>query len=226
MSERFVRNRPPVYDRPTGAELLDALRKMRLIRRFEGAAENSYVKGKSYYVKGKSYGTMHLSIGQEATAVGVCAALSARDYITSTHRGHGHCIAKGADVAKMFAKFLGRETDYCRGRGGSMDTADPALGNLGANGIGGGGLTIAVIERAAIRAPTATAIARARRSKRSARDPLEAFEVELAALGIANRAEFDALAAAIAREVGAGVAIAKASPVSSPENLLENVYTP
>ena len=130
-------NRPAVYDRLGVEDLKSALKKMHLIRRFEEAAEDSYIKG-------KSYGTMHLSIGQEAVAVGVCAALSDRDAITSTHRGHGHCIAKGAEVKRMFAEFLGRETGYCRGRGGSMHIADPSKGNLGANGIVGGGLPIAV----------------------------------------------------------------------------------
>ena len=110
---------------------------MHRIRRFEEAADDSYVRG-------LSYGTMHLSIGQEATAVGVCMPLSDSDCITSTHRGHGHCIAKGADLKPMFAEFLGRESGYCRGRGGSMHIADPARGNLGANGIVGGGLPIAV----------------------------------------------------------------------------------
>ena len=118
-------------------QLRDALRKMHLIRRFEESAEDAYIRG-------QSYGTMHLSIGQEATAVGICAPLSDADYITSTHRGHGHCIAKGAEVKRMFAEFLGRETGYCRGRGGSMHIADPAKGNLGANGIVGGGIPIAV----------------------------------------------------------------------------------
>jgi len=87
---------------------------------------------------------MHLSIGQEATAVGICSPLKDADYITSTHRGHGHCLAKGADVGRMFAEFLGKETGYCRGRGGSMHIADPSKGNLGANGIVGGGIPIAV----------------------------------------------------------------------------------
>ena len=87
---------------------------------------------------------MHLSIGQEATAVGICMPLTDADAITSTHRGHGHCIAKGADLKPMFAEFLGKETGYCKGRGGSMHIADPARGNLGANGIVGGGLPIAV----------------------------------------------------------------------------------
>jgi pyruvate dehydrogenase E1 component alpha subunit len=130
-------NRPPIYEKMDGAQLRDALYKMHLIRRFEEGAEDSYVRG-------QSYGTMHLSVGQEAVAVGVCTWLSDTDYITSTHRGHGHCIAKGAKVDRMFAEFLGRETGYCRGRGGSMHIADPATGNLGANGIVGGGIPIAV----------------------------------------------------------------------------------
>src|ERR1700722_15240136 len=130
-------NRPRIYERLTKSDVRGALYKMILIRRFEESAEDAYVRG-------QSYGTMHLSIGEEATAVGACAPLSDADYITSTHRGHGHCIAKGADVKRMFAEFLGRETGYCRGRGGSMHIADPAQGNLGANGIVGGGLPIAV----------------------------------------------------------------------------------
>ena len=130
-------NRPPVYSRLSRDELREALRKMHLIRRFEESAEDQYTRG-------KSYGTMHLSIGEEATAVGACAPLKDTDYITSTHRGHGHCVAKGADVGRMFAEFLGKETGYCRGRGGSMHIADPEKGNLGANGIVGGGIPIAV----------------------------------------------------------------------------------
>ena len=136
-ASRVSANRPKVYDRLTPDAVLDALRRMRRIRRFEEAAEDSYIRG-------LSYGTMHLSIGQEATAVGVCVPLSDADCITSTHRGHGHCIAKGAELTPMFAEFLGREGGYCKGRGGSMHIADPARGNLGANGIVGGGLPIAV----------------------------------------------------------------------------------
>jgi len=130
-------NRPRVYERLTAGQIRDALYKMHLIRRFEESAEDAYVRG-------LSYGTMHLSIGEEATAVGACAPLSDADLITSTHRGHGHCIAKGAEVKRMFAEFLGRETGYCRGRGGSMHIADPSKGNLGANGVVGGGIPIAV----------------------------------------------------------------------------------
>ncbi|MEJ2556811.1 MAG: thiamine pyrophosphate-dependent dehydrogenase E1 component subunit alpha, partial [Anaerolineae bacterium] len=109
---------------------------MRLIRAFEEKAEELYLLG-------KVHGTMHLSIGQEACAVGAVGALRADDYILSTHRGHGHSIAKGADVGRMMAEFLGKETGYCRGRGGSMHIAEVELGNLGANGIVAGGLPLA-----------------------------------------------------------------------------------
>lgn len=118
-------------------ELREALKKMHLIRKFEEGAEECYIRG-------LIHGTMHLSIGQEASAVGSCISLSDDDMITSTHRGHGHCIAKNADVGRMFAEFFGKETGYCRGRGGSMHIADFQKGNLGANGIVGGGLPLAV----------------------------------------------------------------------------------
>jgi len=129
-------NARPFYARHSKDELKEALRKMWLIRRFEEQAEDSYVRG-------LTHGTMHLSIGQEASAVGICMDLKNADYITSTHRGHGHCIGKGAEVKYMFAEFFGKEEGYCRGRGGSMHIADPATGNLGANGIVGGGLPLA-----------------------------------------------------------------------------------
>jgi pyruvate dehydrogenase E1 component alpha subunit len=114
-----------------------ALSRMQLIRKFEETAEASYMRG-------LIHGTMHLSIGQEASAVGATLPLRADDYILSTHRGHGHCIAKGADPARMLAEFFGKENGYCRGRGGSMHIADVEGGNLGANGIVAGGLPIAV----------------------------------------------------------------------------------
>src|ERR687895_2470149 len=95
------------------------------------------------YLGAKMPGLAHLYIGQEAIAVGVCEALRRDDYITSTHRGHGHCLAKGALVDKMFAELLGKEAGYCRGKGGSMHIADPETGNLGANAIVGGSAGIA-----------------------------------------------------------------------------------
>ena len=128
---------PELYSRLGSPALHEALRKMHLIRQFEEGAEQAYIRG-------LVHGTMHLSIGQEASAVGVGVMLQQRDFITSTHRGHGHCIAKGADPRFMFAEFFGKDTGYCRGRGGSMHIADVASGNLGANGIVGGGLPIAV----------------------------------------------------------------------------------
>jgi len=88
-------------------------------------------------------GLAHLYIGEEAVAVGICEALNRDDYITSTHRGHGHCLAKGASADRMFAELLGKEAGYCRGKGGSMHIADPASGNLGANAIVGGSAGIA-----------------------------------------------------------------------------------
>src|SRR5688572_1893017 len=95
------------------------------------------------YLSAKMPGLAHLYIGEEAVAVGVCEALHRDDYITSTHRGHGHCIAKGAAVDKMFAELLGKEAGYCRGKGGSMHIADQETGNLGANAIVGGSAAMA-----------------------------------------------------------------------------------
>ncbi len=95
------------------------------------------------YLGAKMPGLAHLYIGQEAVAVGVCEALRQEDYITSTHRGHGHCLAKGASLDRMFAELLGKEAGYCRGKGGSMHIADQDTGNLGANAIVGGSAGIA-----------------------------------------------------------------------------------
>lgn len=137
MSAKKQVNARPFYQQHDVTALKEALRRMHLIRRFEEGAEEAYMRG-------LIHGTMHLSIGQEASAVGATMALRNTDYITSTHRGHGHCIGKGADPKLMFAEFFGKEEGYCRGRGGSMHIADVSTGNLGANGIVGGGLPIAV----------------------------------------------------------------------------------
>ncbi len=96
------------------------------------------------FQKAKILGYLHPYIGEEAVAVGACSALKKNDYIVSTHRGHGHCIAKGADIKKMMAELFAKETGYCKGRGGSMHIADTELGMLGANGIVAAGLPIAV----------------------------------------------------------------------------------
>src|ERR1700684_3665171 len=95
------------------------------------------------YTSARMPGLAHLYIGQEAVAVGVCEALRNDDYITSTHRGHGHCVAKGASPDRMFAELLGKEAGYCKGKGGSMHIADPDTGNLGANAIVAGSTGIA-----------------------------------------------------------------------------------
>jgi pyruvate dehydrogenase E1 component alpha subunit len=117
-------------------QMMQMLRQMWQIRHFDTRAYELYREG-------LMRGTTHAYIGEEAIAVGVCAALNVDDTITSTHRGHGHCIAKGGDMRLMMAELLGKETGYCRGKGGSMHIADVEKGILGANGIVGGGMGIA-----------------------------------------------------------------------------------
>ena len=117
-------------------KLIKMYEDMMKIRLFENRA-------KKLFNEGLIRGPMHLYIGQEAIAVGACANLRETDYITSTHRGHGHCIAKGGKLDKMMAELLGKATGYSKGKGGSMHIADPDIGILGANGIVGGGLGIA-----------------------------------------------------------------------------------
>jgi TPP-dependent pyruvate/acetoin dehydrogenase alpha subunit len=116
--------------------LLEMYRRMRRIRRFEETAEELYYRG-------TVVGILHLYIGEEAVASGACLALNDNDYITSTHRGHGHVLAKGGDANRLMAELCGRKTGYCQGKGGSMHAADLSLGVLGANGIVGGGFGIA-----------------------------------------------------------------------------------
>jgi pyruvate dehydrogenase E1 component alpha subunit len=113
----------------------EMLRQMLTIRRFEERASDDYRAG-------KIYGVVHCYIGEEAVGVGVCSALTRTDRIISTHRGHGHCIAKGADLNRMMAELYGRTTGYCKGKGGSMHIADFSIGMLGANGIVAGGISI------------------------------------------------------------------------------------
>ena len=111
-------------------------RTMVAIRGFETSSERLLKRG-------ELTGNVHLSIGQEAVAAGVCDVLRRDDHITTTHRGHGHCLAKGGDPERMFAELLGRATGYCGGKAGSMHIADPATGNLGATAIVGGGIAMA-----------------------------------------------------------------------------------
>ena len=121
-------------DKKTAVEIF---RTMVKIRRFDETVIQLYADG-------EIPGFMHLYIGEEAVAAGVCAALNKSDYITSTHRGHGHCIAKGGRPDYMMAELFGRKTGYCKGKGGSMHIADLDIGILGANGIVSGGIPTAV----------------------------------------------------------------------------------
>jgi acetoin:2,6-dichlorophenolindophenol oxidoreductase subunit alpha len=115
---------------------LRAYRRMLMIRLFEEQVNELYTRA-------LMPGLAHLYVGEEAVAVGICEALRQDDFITSTHRGHGHCLAKGASPDRMFAELLGKEAGYCKGKGGSMHIADPATGNLGANAIVAGSTGIA-----------------------------------------------------------------------------------
>jgi TPP-dependent pyruvate/acetoin dehydrogenase alpha subunit len=123
-------------DMPVGASELELFRRMLLARRFDERCAEMRLAG-------RFDGVMHPAIGQEAVAVGACAYLCPTDRITSTHRGHHHTIAKGADVRRMMAELFGKRDGYCRGIGGSMHIADFGIGMLGANGIVGAGLPIA-----------------------------------------------------------------------------------
>lgn len=138
MTEKEVERQTQRIDSDLSPEkLIDMYRIMCEIRQFERMADRLYGLG-------KVHGTMHLSAGQEAVAVGLGRALQPDDYLINHHRGHGHFITKGADINLMMAEFLGKETGYCRGRGGSMHIADFSANNLGANGIVGGGIPQAV----------------------------------------------------------------------------------
>src|SRR2546422_5180881 len=125
-----------VIDGVRGEQWMRMYRRMVRIRIFEEHVNDLYTRA-------LMPGLAHLYVGEEGVAVGVCEALRPDDYITSTHRGHGHCLAKGASPDRMFAELLGKEAGYCRGKGGSMHIADPATGNLGANAIVGGSAGIA-----------------------------------------------------------------------------------
>lgn len=124
-------------EEPDRSALVSLLETMMRIRAFEARVEELFLAG-------RIAGSVHLYIGEEATATGVCSALRPGDFLTSTHRGHGHAIAKGARLDRMMAELFGRRTGYCKGKGGSMHIADFSAGMLGANGIVAGGLTIAV----------------------------------------------------------------------------------
>ncbi len=122
-------------------QLREMLRLMYRIRRFELKAQELYKEG---LAGGEFLGALHSYEGEEAVAVGACSCLNRDDYVLSSHRGHGHCIAKGADMKRMMAELLGKESGISRGHGGSMHMFDPAIGLLGGNGIVGGGTPLAL----------------------------------------------------------------------------------
>jgi TPP-dependent pyruvate/acetoin dehydrogenase alpha subunit len=145
-SSEFVESGRPASDEASaaGAQLL-ASEQVRWLSMYEQMLKIRIFEEhvNQLYVSAKMPGLAHLYIGEEAIAVGVCTALRRDDYITSTHRGHGHCLAKGASVDRMFAELLGKEAGYCHGKGGSMHIADQDTGNLGANAIVGGSAGLA-----------------------------------------------------------------------------------
>lgn len=126
----------PAKKKSNAEDYLRMYRQMVRIRTFEDNANQLYLSA-------KMPGLTHMYSGEEAVAVGICEALTDSDRITSTHRGHGHCVAKGAEFKEMFCELLGKEEGYCRGKGGSMHIADQSHGNLGANAIVGGSMGIA-----------------------------------------------------------------------------------
>jgi TPP-dependent pyruvate/acetoin dehydrogenase alpha subunit len=129
-------NPATTHSGPALEKLIQMYRQMVRIRFFEQEVNELYTRA-------LMPGLAHLYLGEEAVAVGICEALGKDDYITSTHRGHGHCLAKGASPDRMFAELLGKKAGYCKGKGGSMHIADPATGNLGANAIVAGSVGVA-----------------------------------------------------------------------------------
>ncbi len=134
---KIIKQAPSAFSEFGKEKSIALLKKMMEIRAFE-------LKAEELFGLGKVHGTMHLSIGQEASAVGANAALKPTDFLLNSHRGHGHCLAWGSGLGGMMAEFMGKDTGYCRGRGGSMHIADVDRNNLGANGIVGGSLPISV----------------------------------------------------------------------------------
>ena len=126
-------SKPATKEHPNKAEWTNYLRKMMMIRAFEEKVFDLLARD---ILKGAS----HVYAGEEAVGVGACAAIGPQDYITSTHRGHGHCVARGGELKFMLAELCGKATGYCKGKGGSMHIADVKAGNLGATGIVGGNI--------------------------------------------------------------------------------------
>src|SRR5437867_2586149 len=225
---------------------LDLYRVMRTIRSFEE-------RSMQLFGENKIWGTIHSYAGEEAIAAGVCANLRDDDWITSTHRGHGHCIAKGADLGRMFAELLGRETGCCRGRGGSMHIADIAKR---ADGYGMPGVHVDGRDVRAVHAAAGEAVARARTGRgptlvvadsyrheghyygdprkyqskeeidgwRRQFDPLADARTWILADRLASDADLDTVDQNIATEIDRAVAWAEEAPLASPIKLPDDVY--
>src|SRR5438132_244775 len=211
------------------------LRTMILIREFDERAIQLRLAG-------KIYGAVHPYVGQEAVAVGVCACLSVTDRVTSTHRGHGHCIAKGADVRRMMAELFGRVDGYCKGKGGSMHIADFAVGMLGANGIVGGGLPIACGAALAGQLEGKGAVTvcffgdgaaaegefheSLNIASWKAGDPVARLEQHLVGRAMLSPDELRAIRDGVAADLDDAVAFADASPFPDPKDLMADMFAP
>src|SRR5437867_151901 len=224
---------------------LEQNRHMAKIRAFEEQVHELYKSA-------KMPGLAHLYVGQEAVAVGVCEALRRDDFITSTHRGHGHCLAKGASVNRMFAELLGKEPGYCRGKGGSMHIADPETGNLGvyAESVDGQDVQLvnATMRRLVERARRGEGPAflecktyryyghhvgdvnreyRTREEERewmSQHDPLQTLTSRLTAQGLADASVFERILTDVKAEIDGGVQYALAAPYPEASEVDEDVY--
>src|SRR2546429_616070 len=215
---------------------LHMYRQMAKIRAFEEQVHELYKSA-------KMPGLAHLYVGQEAVAVGVCEALRRDDFITSTHRGHGHCLAKGASVNRMFAELLGKEPGYCRGKGGSMHIADPETGNLGANAIVGGSAGIAAGAPRRGGGPASLECKtdryyghhvgdvnreyRTREEEKewmSQHDPLQTLTSRLTAQGLADASVFERIQTDVKAEIDGGVQYALAAPYPEASEVDQDVY--
>src|SRR5438034_1210824 len=190
--------------------LMDLYRQMRRIRTFEE-------KLAELVNAGQLAGFLHLYAGQEAVAVGVCAHLGDGDYVASTHRGHGHAIAKGVDLRAMMAELFGRRTGVCKGKGGSMHIADLERGMLGANGIVGAGIPLTVGDPLTYRTKEEAETWRQR-------DPLAGFAERTVREGLVEPGNLHRIDAEVAAEVEEAVRAAREAPEPEPADVATDVY--
>src|SRR5439155_1423875 len=202
--------------------LMDLYRQMRRIRAFEE-------KLAELVNAGQLAGFLHLYAGQEAVAVGVCAHLGDRDYVASTHRGHGHAIAKGVDLRAMMAELFGRRTGVCKGKGGSMHIADLDRGMLGANGIVGAGipLTVGAALTAQVKRTGGVAVAffgDGATNQGQFHDALGRFEERTVREGLVEPGNLRRIDAEVTAEVEDAVRAAQEAPPPDPADVATDVY--